>query len=254
MDTQPLQQNSQNQPAQPNFWTSRKINKKIMIFGGIAIIATALAGGVYVWQTWEIARSNLPIIVDRQDLVCEADSDCSKVFLECGCSGAPVNAQNQNKYAALGEKKRANCPKIMCEMDTRKPICVNRACKLSNESDINIKNWQTYRNEQYGFEVRYPTSNLLENAGRILLDYDEIEPNIILSGRFYKPGTEPSTPLGNLAIHGRSIDEIKDEKIKEVAKIIKEVMENPPIKLIVPIKVEIRAGKNWGNLKPITNN
>jgi hypothetical protein len=55
------------QSEQPNFWTSRKINKKILLFGAIAILATAIAGGVYVWQTWEILKSaNNQILVNVQ--------------------------------------------------------------------------------------------------------------------------------------------------------------------------------------------
>ena len=56
-----------------------------------------------------------------------------------------------------------------------------------------------------------------------------------------------------LQIHDELLFEVKDEKVKEVVKIIKEVMENPPIKLAVPIKVEIRTGKNWGTLKDFIN-
>lgn len=55
-------------------------------------------------------------------------------------------------------------------------------------------------------------------------------------------------------IHDELLFEVKNEKIQEVAEIIKEVMENPPVKFKVPIKVDLSLGKSWGSLKPITNN
>jgi len=57
-----------------------------------------------------------------------------------------------------------------------------------------------------------------------------------------------------LQVHDELLFEIKDEKIEAVTKIIKEVMESPPIKFKVPIKVEVKTGDSWGTLKPITNN
>ena len=50
-------------------------------------------------------------------------------------------------------------------------------------------------------------------------------------------------------IHDELLFEVKDEKIKEVAMVIKKVMENPPISLTVPIKIEVKTGKNWGTLE-----
>ena len=52
-----------------------------------------------------------------------------------------------------------------------------------------------------------------------------------------------------LQVHDELIFEIKDKKVKEAVQIIKEVIERPPIKLLVPIKVEIKAGRNWGKLE-----
>ena len=54
-----------------------------------------------------------------------------------------------------------------------------------------------------------------------------------------------------LQVHDELLFEVPEDKIKEVAEEIKEIMENPPIKLKVPIKVNMLVGDNWGELKKI---
>jgi DNA polymerase-1 len=51
-----------------------------------------------------------------------------------------------------------------------------------------------------------------------------------------------------LQVHDELLFEVPENKIKEVAEDIKEIMENPPIKLKVPIKVNMLVGDNWGEL------
>ncbi len=53
-----------------------------------------------------------------------------------------------------------------------------------------------------------------------------------------------------LQVHDELIFEIKEEKVKEISKEIKEIMENV-IKIKVPIEVDIKAGDNWGEMKEI---
>ena len=51
-----------------------------------------------------------------------------------------------------------------------------------------------------------------------------------------------------LQIHDELLFEIKNEKIKEKAQKIKEIMENI-VKLDVPLKIDLRVGSNWGELE-----
>ncbi|MDP1629395.1 MAG: DNA polymerase, partial [bacterium] len=54
-----------------------------------------------------------------------------------------------------------------------------------------------------------------------------------------------------LQVHDELVFEIKDDIIEEKAKKIKEIMENV-LKLSAPIVVEIKAGKNWGEMKGLS--
>ena len=65
-----------------------------------------------------------------------------------------------------------------------------------------------------------------------------------------------------LQVHDELVLEVKEDKIKEVAKIVKNTMENvldqPIFKdyksvFKIPLKVEIKIGDNWGSLKEIKN-
>lgn len=53
-----------------------------------------------------------------------------------------------------------------------------------------------------------------------------------------------------LTIHDELIIEVVDSAVLEVAKIVKETMEQA-IKLCVPIVAEVKVGKNWGEMKAV---
>lgn len=53
-----------------------------------------------------------------------------------------------------------------------------------------------------------------------------------------------------LQIHDELLFEVKEEKIKEKALPIKEIMENI-VKLKVPLEVQLKSGKNWGELENV---
>ena len=55
-----------------------------------------------------------------------------------------------------------------------------------------------------------------------------------------------------LQIHDELLFEIKEEKVKELAGKVKKIMENV-VKFKVPLIVEIKIGKNWGELKSFNN-
>lgn len=53
-----------------------------------------------------------------------------------------------------------------------------------------------------------------------------------------------------LQVHDELVFEIKENKVAEVARKIKEIMENV-FKLSVPLKVDVNVGKNWGEMKEL---
>ncbi|MDI6882932.1 MAG: DNA polymerase [Patescibacteria group bacterium] len=54
-----------------------------------------------------------------------------------------------------------------------------------------------------------------------------------------------------LQIHDELLFEVKEDKIKEIAPKIKEIMENVA-KTVAPLKVELKVGKNWGELENLS--
>ena len=70
-------------------------------------------------------------------------------------------------------------------------------------------------------------------------------------------GTEVHYKLKKLGLRGMVIANVHDaviidsprEEVEEIAKILKKTAMNPPIKLRVPMIMEIKIGKNWKELK-----
>lgn len=53
-----------------------------------------------------------------------------------------------------------------------------------------------------------------------------------------------------LQVHDELVLEVKKDKIKQTAEVVKDVMENV-FKFCVPLKVDIKVGENWGELKEL---
>jgi DNA polymerase-1 len=49
--------------------------------------------------------------------------------------------------------------------------------------------------------------------------------------------------------HDKLVFEVPEGELKKCAKLVKEIMENC-FKLDVPLVVELKSGKNWGQMKP----
>jgi DNA polymerase-1 len=50
-----------------------------------------------------------------------------------------------------------------------------------------------------------------------------------------------------MQVHDELVLEVKEDCVEEVSKILKDTMESV-VKLKVPVKVEVHAGKNWGEV------
>lgn len=99
-------------------------------------------------------------------------------------------------------------------------------------------NIQMLRAEAERMAVNMPIQGLAADLIKIAM--------IELDKRFEKLGDKVKSIC---QIHDELLFEVENEKIEETIKIIKEVMEKPPIEFRVPIKVDVRVGKNWGKLK-----
>jgi len=53
-----------------------------------------------------------------------------------------------------------------------------------------------------------------------------------------------------LQVHDELLFECDPKLVKEIAKMVKEKMENA-LKLSVPVVVDLKVGPNWGEMKPM---
>jgi len=53
-----------------------------------------------------------------------------------------------------------------------------------------------------------------------------------------------------LQVHDELVFEVLEKELNEVAKMVKNTMETC-FKLDVPLVVELKAGKNWGQMQPL---
>ena len=53
-----------------------------------------------------------------------------------------------------------------------------------------------------------------------------------------------------LQVHDELVFEVPEKLLKEVASVIKDLMENS-FPLSVPLVVELKSGHNWGQMKPL---
>src|SRR3989344_3389217 len=111
----------------------------------IMVSATAVIAGIaffLVWIYW--SSSSQPRKVPAgQWLACQTDQDC----------------------VCVGEKDFPGCVNGTCVNGK----CGWRSDTLDKTSTTTVQNtaanWQTYRNEQYGFEVRYPSGWQVSDDG-----------------------------------------------------------------------------------------
>ncbi len=136
---------------------------------------------------------------DPCDRSCEFDSDCK---LECGCEC--ISKDEECEYTGI--ECEMPSPDYGCQ-------CVNQKCEYNYIGiKIDTSNWQTYRNEEFGFEFKFPKEVIFkEEKGAISMDFWFVE-DINVEGIEIKINTTP--------IQDQAVDDPKYTGYSEIQNII----------------------------------
>ncbi|MEK7534170.1 MAG: hypothetical protein AAB600_02420 [Patescibacteria group bacterium] len=124
------------------------------------------------------------LVIQQEDQSCAVDADCLRVGTACSdCScGTSVNKAYQKiyeeDYAYVCKNYQGPVCDFLCE--TPYPRCISNHCVLSAEPSLtDTSNWRIYRNEEFGFEVRYPNQFMFFPRTDLTFDimnYDKFDP------------------------------------------------------------------------------
>ena len=141
----------------------------VLLFAGMGIII--FGGGCIIWEYSKNKVENeitRPVEqnVKSNDfyLKCDLDDDCVTTHYhinDCclGCSIFSINKQGLELQKKWREKKCPSddpCRTYKCLRIEKNVKCIQKKCEIINEAIDNTSDWQTYRNEEFGFEVKYP--------------------------------------------------------------------------------------------------
>ncbi|MCK5475146.1 MAG: hypothetical protein KAI71_01005 [Candidatus Pacebacteria bacterium] len=135
--------------------------KKIYLAIGIIFLGSMIAGGYYFrddvvsfFSSEKQTSVQDPIKVfydcsgehpESCDNDCQIDEDCK---FTCGCGAINKNEVCQDEGIIY------DCVDHYVSCENNK--CILGEEKLQNENQIDISDWQTYRNKKFGFEMKYP--------------------------------------------------------------------------------------------------
>ncbi len=94
------------------------------------------------------------------DLVCSNPADCAVVVPDCGGCGSDI-AVNTAAASRIESERQERCKDwrgiSRCLRESSlQPYCVAGRCTKTPPVTPGTTSWQRYRNDRYGYEVRYP--------------------------------------------------------------------------------------------------
>ncbi len=171
--------------------------KSYLIIGIVAVLL--IAGLAFAYYGLGIFDKDKTLSLLDEWKVCVQDTDCAETqanCCNCGHGGVQtgINKQYLKHWQDILKKK---CRDIDCialfNCKEGKAVCENNKCEFKEDAEsispnlteedmnLNISDWQTYRNEEFGFEVKYPSDWFIKQ------DISEVNPllNIKKDNKYY---------------------------------------------------------------------
>lgn len=144
-------------------WKRKATYGKILIGLGVLLIGIFFFGPFGIFYSCERYSNYLKNELQKINKPCENNDDC-KLISYFSCKPYCINKDvDLSAFYSLQRKRPWSCPLYRCiapEVKWR-CICENNVCtveekEVAEEIEHETANWKTYRNEEYGFEIKYP--------------------------------------------------------------------------------------------------
>ena len=125
----------------------------VLLFAGIGTII--IGGGYLIWEHYETPNNKIIEIIkenqkEKLTTDCKMDLDCINYLSNKTCEVLCVNNSKENQ--GIIDRFKKTCDSSVWDPPVFLCKCIDNKCQRVEEQN-NTFNWQTYRNEEFGFEI-----------------------------------------------------------------------------------------------------